>query len=266
LAALLGFQRRSARCSLYELHQRGCLEAIVTEIGKRWHLCGRGLRLIAAAYRLHIRNIADVSGDGANTETAALLQRGEAWLLQHIQHAAGIYRFFASLAQAARRQSAQALCWWETGVVCERRYRVQEQWCNLRPDAEASYRVGQQQFRFWLEWDRGTMNTRDLTIKFASYEQYIESREWAKEGLTLPRLFCVVPDIAQERRMQRVAQARLAHIPGLVLRTTTEGLLNEYGPLSSIWLQDIHQHGQMAQPSGSLRQNIFDMVLEKIVT
>jgi len=44
-----------------------------------------------------------------------------------------------------------------------------EQWYSLMPDALAEYRVGQQQMRFWLEWDRGTMNARDLAIKFTSY-------------------------------------------------------------------------------------------------
>ena len=58
LAAFLNLQRKSVRCSLYELHQLGCLEPIATEVGKRWHLCGRGLRLIAAANHMHIRNIA----------------------------------------------------------------------------------------------------------------------------------------------------------------------------------------------------------------
>ena len=93
--------------------------------------------------------------------------------------------------------------------MCERRYRVGEQWYNLRPDALAEYRVGQQQMRFWLEWDRGTMNVRDLAVKFTSYAHYIASREWAREHSMLPVLVCVAPDIAQERRMQRVAQARL---------------------------------------------------------
>ena len=71
---------------------------------------------------------------------------------------------------------------WETGVVCERRYRVGEQWYNLRPDALAAYRVGSQRVRFWLEWDRGTMNVHDLAVKFTSYEHYIASREWAREA------------------------------------------------------------------------------------
>ena len=84
-------------------------------------------------------------------------------------HTAGIYGFFTRLAQSARREPEQALCWWETGAVCERRYQVGEQWYNLRPDALAEYRVGQQRMRFWLEWDRGTMNVRDLAVKFTSY-------------------------------------------------------------------------------------------------
>ena len=36
--------------------------------------------------------------------------RGEAWFLQHIQHTAGIYDFFANLAQAASVEAGQALC------------------------------------------------------------------------------------------------------------------------------------------------------------
>jgi len=58
LAAFLDIHRRSVRCSLYELHSLGCLEPIVTSVGKRCHLCDRGLRLIATANRMHIQNIA----------------------------------------------------------------------------------------------------------------------------------------------------------------------------------------------------------------
>ena len=76
--------------------------------------------------------------------------------------------------------------------------------------------------RFWLEWDRGTMNARDLAVKFTSYAHSIDSREWAREDARLPRLLCVAPDIAQERRMHRMAQARLTSPPGLVIWTTTE--------------------------------------------
>jgi hypothetical protein len=71
----------------------------------------------------------------------------------------------------------QILCWWETGAVYARRYRLNEQWYNLKPDALAEYRMGSQQMRFWLEWDRGTMNVRDLSIKFTAYEHFVTTRE-----------------------------------------------------------------------------------------
>src|SRR5260370_24293656 len=101
-------------------------------------------------------------------------------------------------------------------MVCERRYRVGEKWYNLRPDALAEYRVGPRQMRFWLEWDRGTMNVRDLAVKFTSYAHYIASREWARESSMLPVLVCVAPEIAQERRLQLMAKARLTSSPGFV--------------------------------------------------
>lgn len=258
LATLLHLQRRSSRCTLYALHRLGCLEPVSTEAGKRWHLCKRGLRLIAATNQIDIRNFAVTSDDEAARETPTMVLRGEAWLVQHIQHAAGIYGFFTSLAQAARQESEQELCWWETGAACERRYLVGEQWYNLRPDALAGYRVGLKQIRFWLEWDRGTMNGRDLAIKFTSYAQYISSREWARERSILPLLLCVAPDIAQERRMQRVAQARFRPAHGPMLWTTTEVLLQERGPLAPIWLHGMLQREETVRAEGPLRHCLFD--------
>jgi hypothetical protein len=142
-----------------------------------------------------------------------------------------LLRRAGSVCQAAPEQ---CLCWWETGSVCERRYRVGEQWHNLRPDALAEFRAGSQPFRFWLEWDRGTMKGRDLGVKFRSYAHYLAPREWAREQTALPKLFVVAPEIAQERRIHRVAQASLANISGLIIWTTTAGCCESRGrPLLS---------------------------------
>jgi hypothetical protein len=139
-----------------------------------------------------------------------------------------VYTFLPTMAKVAGLQPGEDLCRLETGVVCDRRYRVGEQWYNLRPDALAEYLVGSRYLRFWLKWDRGTMNVRDLAVKFDVCAHYIASREWARESLSLPLLGCVAPDIDQERRLQHVAQARLLLSPGLVLWRTTEKLLNRY--------------------------------------
>ena len=254
LAGLLGMEQKSTRSSLYTLHALGCMEPITTSAGKRWHLCERGLRLLSIENRLSLRNMAMWSDDEA---APALAQRGEGWLLQHIQHTAGVYGFFAALAWAARREPEQALRWWETGAACERRYQVGEQWHNLRPDALAEYRVGQSRIRFWLEWDRGTMNARDLGVKFRSYSHYLASREWSRERTALPRLLVVAPEVGQERRIQRVAQAMLTHTSGLVIWTSTAVLLKEYGPLAPIWAQGLPLPHKAAQHEDSHRRDVF---------
>ena len=122
-------------------------------------------------------------------------------------------------------------------MACERRYRDQNAWCILRPDAEAAYQAGEHHLRFWLEWDRGTMNVRDLTKKLDAYARYVTSRAWFRDHTFLPMLLFVVPDPAQELRIARVAKVVLAQTPGLVIRTTTSTYLAQRGSLAAVWLQ-----------------------------
>jgi hypothetical protein len=74
-------------------------------------------------------------------------------------------------------------------------------------------------------------------------------------------LICVAPEIAQEKRIQRVAQASLTLSTGVVEWTTTEVLLKDHGPLASIWLQSKPQSSQVAQLGSALRQCVFDLIL-----
>lgn len=168
------------------------------------------------------------------------------------------FSFFASVTQAARMEAGHELCWWETGAMCERRYRIGERWFHLRPDALASNRIGSQQFSFCLERDRGTIHARDLLIKCTSYAHYIASRVWARECTMLPVLICIAPDIAPERRMQRVAERRCERTPGLILWATTEVLLPDQGPLAPIWFLSMPQRSQVCQPVGPQRLCLFE--------
>ena len=142
----------------------------------------------------------------------------------------------------------------------ERRYRKGEHWYNVRPDASALYRVGSQHLCFWLEWDCGTMNVRDLSIKFASYAHFVASREWARESARVPQLFCVAPDIAQEKRIQRITHARLEQTPGLVVCTTTEVLLNEHGPRAPIWVPGSPGDAQKVASGFVIRQGFSELI------
>jgi hypothetical protein len=105
----------------------------------------------------------------------------------------------------------------------------------------------------------GTMNTRDLAVKFDAYRHYVSSGEWAQERSSLPRLLCIAPDIAQERRMHRVVLGRLTHAVGPAVWTTTEVLLKANGPIAPIWMQVTSQSNEPAQVSDGRRSNVFDV-------
>jgi hypothetical protein len=60
--------------------------------------------------------------------------------------------------------------------------------------------------------------------------------------------------------MHRVAQARLTHIPGLVLWTTTGVLLQGEGPAAPIWLRVVPQSGGPVQAGGLRRRDLFDAI------
>src|SRR5258708_32023694 len=69
-------------------------------------------------------------------------------------------------------------------------------------------------------------------FKFDAYRHTVSSGEWVQERSRLPKLLRVVPDIAQERRMHRVAQGRLTPPPEPSVWTTTEVLLKATGPIA----------------------------------
>lgn len=104
------------------------------------------------------------------------------------------------------------------------------------------------------------MNVRDLSIKCSLYAHFIAPREWAREDVRIPQLSCVAPAIGQEKRMQRVTQARLSHTLGLVIWTTTEVLLKEHGPLAPIWLPGAPDCKQASLPGSWQRYRLHQLI------
>lgn len=262
MAALLTLEDASVERYLRELRHMGCIEREETLVGERWRLSERGLRLVAAAHHFPVSRIAIASTPVSQTQETAptLVQLGLDEVRGHIQHTAGIYGFFAALAQAAqeRREHGHRLLWWETGSICERRYRDHDAWYNLRPDGAGEYQAGAQRIRFWLEWDRGTMVLRDLASKFDTYARYVAYRSWVKEHAVLPLLLTVAADLGQERRIRCVAQQQLSLTPGLLMRMTTASLLAGYGPLAPIWSQVVPPDALALSPlSQPVRRTTF---------
>jgi hypothetical protein len=171
-------------------------------------------------------------------------------------HNLGVYHFFALLARAATVENyhlaqeplqspRHRLIWWEVGMLAERRYRYKGGWHQLRPDGAGSFRADAKLFRFWLEWDQGSMNLSDLILKFMSYETYLASGAW-REALdrVIPHLLIVVQDVGQLRRMQKAATMASANyispsdgvgVVPLKSSITLVSRLNESGPLAPIW-------------------------------
>ncbi len=252
LAGLLGLESSSVRLLLVEVHKVGYLVGEESVAGLRWRLTEAGLRLLAQAVHCHVRHLGFFPDD----PNAPLQQRGLRGRLREIRHTAGVYGFFATLASALRSLPNAGLSWWETGWICERRFSYKEQPYSLRPDGLAAYQIGGNTLRFWLEWDRGTMNARDLQVKFATYGAYLVAREWTRGDTVPPALLCVAPDIAQEQVLVRVAQAKLVSQPASFLYTTTAHLLVREGMLAPIWRQEMFGH-QRSSANGENRCSVF---------
>lgn len=223
---------------LAQLQKWGYIEARRTldmlqkgRVGKRWVLSENGLRLLAAGAHWHVFRLAHL-----RVPAGSLQQRGLGGLFNQLRHTIGVYDFFARLSALSGH-----LRWWESGMSCARRFFWRGRWYTFQPDACAEYQMnGHSPFRFWLEWDQGTMNVRDLERKFANYAAYLDSREWSREHCTLPILLFVVPEIDQERRVSRCARDVLLDAK-LRFYTSTRELLHSQGLDAPIWHRVILQ-------------------------
>lgn len=251
------------------------LVAVTQGIGARSRLVRCAARLEARRGPVLDGNARRSSDEGAGSERE---EEGDG-RPRHAAHDAGVFHFFALLARAAahenRRHSsedmrdhdlAHRLSWWEVGPLAERRYRYRGSWHNLRPDGAGLYQAGRTRFRFWLEWDRGSMNLANLTRKFATYATYLTSGEWRETpDRVVPHLVVVVQSLGQLQRMRRAAAdavGALAEYPSLAggpatharlcAAITLASRLEEAGPLASIWwplLPDALLPARAATPS-----------------
>jgi len=238
----------------------------------RWYLTDDGLRAVAAIHEAHILHLGrivtneravecrDEATQAPPDHRAQLEQRALATFRRQSAHQAGVYSVVAAFHRASLgAASGMCVAWWETGRACFRTYHYRGVQRNLRPDAELElvWQAGgtPRHLRVWLEYDRGTMNRRDLERKMQAYADYWQSKEWASNGLVaLPRLLFIVPDAQQEIRVREVTQEMLASARLRVL-VTTVAHLDTYTPYSRIWRQILPALPESEQAA---RQKLFE--------
>jgi hypothetical protein len=243
LAVVFGVQLTSAERMLRRLRRLDLVQMQACSGVQRCVLSDPGVRLLTRC--------AHLAGGAHAVQTSSYpprvlrrYQREIRALARTPEHTEGVYSFFTALFQSCAQERARGhdatLLWWETGNVCARAFRDAGGWRTIRPDGAGEWRVEGKCFRFWLEWDRGTMGLRDLRAKFTAYARYVSSLDWRAEGsptTPLPVLLVITPSLEQEALVEQALRATFPpSVPFAVYLTTESSLLaHRQGPLAPIW-------------------------------
>jgi len=122
---------------------------------------------------------------------------------------------------------------------------------RLRPDGYGVMRLGQRDYGFFLEFDRGTVRPAPLRAKFAAYHRYLASARAARDFDGPPSILVVTAGPAAEDRVaDAVLAAEVVQSRRLPLIVTTVDLLAaaQGGPFDAIWRVPGSQGGRHHWP------------------
>jgi hypothetical protein len=223
LAVFVVLEKKTLRRYLTEL--AGSVEGVQTIVGQRWRLSARGRRFLAELWR----------GDDDSSRKAAeeVLQRAGHLTRQRVQTLAGLYTFFARLKEMAPRHG-QTLLWWECGLLWHGTEIGQNVGDATSPCGRFDYQgeTGKT-LTAWIEWQAQPVSSAALTRQMMSYDAIWQASALPSRSMPT-RLLFVASDSFQERVLWRVAPNHLS-TTDLWLLTTTVALVQEQGPLASIW-------------------------------
>jgi Replication-relaxation len=238
LAMVLDRDVRWARVRRARLLARGLLrvvqaeEVATPELARRGllELTRDGLQVLAAQLGLPLG--AAVRHHGLAGGGPAIPIGPRAALLAHLPHTLGADAVFALLARAARHHpgGGGALLEWRNAAACAHG--------RLRPDGYGLLRLGQRQYGFFLEFDRGSMRPGRLRAKFVAYHRYRSSAHASRAYAGFPLILVVTTGPGPEWRLARAIRAadagQAAPLPALL---TTTGLLASApgGPFGCVW-------------------------------
>lgn len=190
-----------------------------------------GLQVLAAQQGLSLSEAVrheGLVGGGSNTPVGTRRS-----LLRDLEHTLESDAVFVELRRAAERHGDErryALLEWRGPAACAVR--------GVRPDGYGLYRYAGEEYSFFLEYDRGTMQARDLRDKFEAYYRWLESGRFRLHYDTFPTVLVLTRDPASEERMIRVLRSvGLGRVVTLPVLLTTHGRreADRDGLLGPIW-------------------------------
>ena len=137
-------------------------------------------------------------------------------VVRHREHALGVNRVAARLAQGARA-SGWRLTEWRNEAESTHRFRAEDgrvAW--IRPDASGVLSRGAERRPFLLEYDRGTLDSGDYRAKLEGYRRYYAAQEWEDDFPAEPALLFVCSDRRAEARVGRAAREWAGTAPVLM--------------------------------------------------
>jgi hypothetical protein len=194
-----------------------------------------GLEFVAAQQDLSLARAVRFNGlaGGGPTHPAGTRQL----LVRDLHHTLGADSVFVGLsrqfAATAATRGGDALLEWRNAAACSRR--------RIRPDGYGMIRLRGELYGFFLEYDRGTMSTRDYGAKWSGYYHYLESRAYERDYDGFPTILVVTTNKTAEDRIARSFRAASVGRPWVLpMLLTCEWRIsrdptNPKGLLGPIW-------------------------------
>ncbi len=237
LATMLGHSLDRCRRRRALLVEAGLVRVLRSEeVGEHavrslTELTVEGLQVLAAQQGLSLAEAVRHNGlAGGGPDTPVGTRRS---LLRDLEHTLGADGVFVELRGATERYADERqyrLLEWRGPAACAVR--------GVRPDGYGLVRYAGEDYSFFLEYDRGTMQARDLRDKFEAYWCWLESGRFRRHYDVFPTVLVLTHDPASEDRITRVLRSvglgRAAELP-VILTTHGRRQIDRNGLLGPIW-------------------------------
>jgi hypothetical protein len=203
---------------------------------RRYFLTDVGLKLLAARDGVPPRRYARYGIVAASMPKKQGGGRLET-LLRQLDHTVGVNRFFVSLIRDSVKGGPRLIRWLSASEAAQKfTYGEVTHW--LRPDGAGDIYWNGRLWRFYLEWDRGTVKLPDVVEKCRLYAAYLATLARKQvDGRSLPDVLAVTTSPVRENVIRRALDSALEEVsrPPALFLTSVAPLFHRLGPFGVVW-------------------------------